>query len=405
MTDPLGGSQILPYLEGLAAKGWKIELMSCEKQAAMASRGEHIRSHALAAGISWFPVTYRTGIPLLSARMNVSSLARMAARRMKAARHGIIHARSYIPAIIGSRLSKKYHARLLFDMRGFWADERVEGGLWNLSNPLFRLVYRHFKKKEKMLFNTADGIISLTQAAVPHIQKIAGSEVSQGIAVIPCCCDTHLFDAENIATDAREKLKQHLMLDGRHPVMTYLGSFGTWYMFDEMLDFFARLLYIHPEAVFLIITPDRPAYILDKMQQKGIAARSARIVRAERNEVPLYLSLGDFTIFFIKPVFSKKASSPTKLAEVMSLGIPVVCNSGIGDVDQIIKQSGAGILVSEFNDDSYDKVIAAIDEITQKSPADIRQYAENEFSLSGGIDIYHKVYCRLSGLTNPSCYE
>ena len=34
-------------------------------------------------------------------------------------------------------------------MRGFWPDERVEGGLWNLQNPLYKLVYNYFKKKKE----------------------------------------------------------------------------------------------------------------------------------------------------------------------------------------------------------------------------------------------------------------
>ena len=37
-------------------------------------------------------------------------------------------------------------------------------------------------------------------------------------------------------------------------VTSYLGSFGSWYMVDEMLDFFRVQLERDPAAVFLIIT-------------------------------------------------------------------------------------------------------------------------------------------------------
>ena len=44
-------------------------------------------------------------------------------------------------------MKRKHGVKFLFDMRGFWADERVEGGLWNLSNPVFNWAYKYFKKR------------------------------------------------------------------------------------------------------------------------------------------------------------------------------------------------------------------------------------------------------------------
>ena len=37
MTDPLGRSQVLPYLQGLSERGHEITLLSCEKPARMAA--------------------------------------------------------------------------------------------------------------------------------------------------------------------------------------------------------------------------------------------------------------------------------------------------------------------------------------------------------------------------------
>ena len=52
----------------------------------------------------------------------------------------IVHARGYVPALIALALRATRGTRLLFDMRGFWADERVDGALWprdgTLSTPL-----------------------------------------------------------------------------------------------------------------------------------------------------------------------------------------------------------------------------------------------------------------------------
>jgi len=61
----------------------------------------------------------------------------------------LVHCRSYIPSMIGLRMQEKYNVKFLFDMRGFWADERVDGGLWDLDKIIYRQVYKFFKSKEK----------------------------------------------------------------------------------------------------------------------------------------------------------------------------------------------------------------------------------------------------------------
>ena len=83
---------------------------------------------------------------------------------------------------------------MLFDMRGFWADERVEGGLWNLKNPIYKLVYKYFKKKEKQLLLNSNHIISLTHNGKKNIIKLPYfSKLEKDISVIPCCTDLSVF--------------------------------------------------------------------------------------------------------------------------------------------------------------------------------------------------------------------
>ena len=46
------------------------------------------------------------------------------------------------------------------------------------------------------------------------------------------------------------------------------------------------------------------------------------------------------TLCFILPAFSKRASAPTKLGEMLGCGLPVVANP-IGDVAQILPERGS----------------------------------------------------------------
>jgi len=42
------------------------------------------------------------------------------------------------------------------------------------------------------------------------------------------------------------------------------------------------------------------------------------------------------------------SSSPTKKGEIMSMGIPVICNTGIGDTDDIANKYDADYIVHKF---------------------------------------------------------
>ena len=75
--------------------------------------------------------------------------------------------RSYLPALVGLRMKRRLGVPFVFDMRGFWPEERVEGGLWDLSNPLFRTVFGYFKRREAEFLNEAGHIVSLTEVIGP----------------------------------------------------------------------------------------------------------------------------------------------------------------------------------------------------------------------------------------------
>ncbi len=389
MTDPLGQSQVIPYLAGLSAKGHEITLLSFEKPGPFERNGSHIAGILREAGIEWVHIKYHKSPPVLSAMYDTRAMYRRAADLASTGRYSIVHCRSYLPAMAGLRLKRRFGLRFLFDMRGFWADERVDGKTWNLSNPVYRTVYRYFKKKEKTLLREADHIVSLTHAGEKAIRQwFPGSHLD--ISVIPCCCDLSLFDPASVPASKREALRTKLGI-GPAPVLSYLGALGTFYMLDEMLEFFREFRDAFPGAKFLFVTLHDRDDILAHARKQGIPEEDLVITAAARTEVPALLSLSQFSIFFITPLFSKSASSPTKQAEVMAMGIPVICNGNVGDTESIVSGNRCGAVVSKFNTEDYRAAIAAL-QATGFDPAEIRATAWREFSLDKGVDTYHRIY-------------
>ena len=164
LTDPLGRSQILPYLRGLASRGHAIHVLACEKPENFGRDRAAVAALCREAGISWHPLRYHKRPPVLSTVYDLAQLRRAAVRLHRKHRFGLTHCRSYIPAAVGLHLKRAHGVPLLFDMRGFWPEEKTEGKSWDLGKPMFRLVYRYFKRLERKLLEHSDAIVSLTEA-------------------------------------------------------------------------------------------------------------------------------------------------------------------------------------------------------------------------------------------------
>jgi glycosyltransferase involved in cell wall biosynthesis len=385
LTDMLGQSQIIPYLIGLSKKGFEIHILSCEKREVFENKNELISEFLTENNVHWHPIFYHKSPPVLSTLFDIIKLKNLTRKLHKQHQFKIIHCRSYLAALIGLWMKEKYGTKFIFDMRGFWADERVDGKLWNLSNPIYKWVYNYFKRKEKEFLQKSDYVVSLTKNGKDVIASCElGYEVNVPIKVIPCCVDLSIFQGA--------KPKQ----SDNNFILSYIGSIGTWYMLEEMLDFFKILKIKVPNAKFLFVTMESEELILSKSRERNIDNSSIIIKSAERKEVPDYISQSDASIFFIKPVFSKKASSPTKQGEIMAMGVPVVCNNGVGDTSFVIRKYNSGVLVHNFNIYQYEKTVDKLLAMKFNS-SEIKKGAKDFYSLDLGIAKYTKIYHYLGG--------
>lgn len=394
LTDQLGQSQILPYLVGLSEKGHKITIISLEKS----DRKQEIEStkkYVAEKNINWFPLTYHNKPPIISTLSDLRAMHRLARRIVKEQKIEIAHCRSYLAALIGLKLKNKLSTKLLFDTRGFWIDERIEGKIWNAKNPIYASIIHWLRIQEKRLFKNADAVVMLTEASKKYLRNHPDlNPATSLLEVIPCCTDEKVFTPVAQDNPERKAIATQFNISTRDMIIVYHGSLGTWYKLDELVDFFVVLNKKFPNARLLVVTRDTTDSLQTKWKSTGLPSEKLITFSATRAQMPVVLSLAQLAVFFIKPSFSKMASSPTKLGELCFMHVPFVTNSGVGDVNELVSQTSTGLAVDEFTQQAYEKTVERID--TNFLSALPNEALLNYFSLQRGVEKYHALYRTLT---------
>lgn len=392
MTDPLGQSQVIPYLSGLTKYGYQFTILSCDKPEKYAKDKAYVEKLLEGYPIDWVSIPYHKNPPVLSSVYDYLALKRKAKQLHLKNNFDMVHTRPGLPPLVALWMKRKYGVKFLNDVRGFWAEERIDGGMWNKKNPIFRAVYNFFRNHEDRCMEEADHIVCLTYAAKKEMLTWKLKRQPFPIQVIPCSADLELFDPGKINQALKEKFRQELNIGSGDMIFTYLGSIGGWYLTDQMMHLCKLLADKFPAAKFLFISPHRHEVITAAAAAQGLGADKIITKQASRHEVPVLLSFSDYALFFIKPCYSKISSSPTKHGEIMAMGIPVITNSGVGDVAEIVGRYNAGYVIDKFTEEEYESVVKNIASGKTFNREEIRKGAFDFYALDNAIESYRQVY-------------
>ena len=398
MTDPLGQSQVIPYLAGLTKHGYEFVILSCDKPEKYNKNKDYVNKLIEPYPVKWVSIPYTKKPPVLSSVYDFYKLKLKAKQLHKIYRFDMAHTRPGIPQLVALYLKKKFGIKFMNDIRGFWADERVDGGMWNLKNPLYKMVYSFFKGKEDECVRVADYNTCLTYKGKDEILKWKNVPQPVKLNVVPCSVDLELFNPYNINGDIKKEFKKELNILDNDFIISYLGSIGGWYLTKEMLQFCSILLQKKPETKFLFISNNNHQDIINAAAAYKIPPEKLIIKSGKRHEVPALLSFSTYSLFFIKPCYSKLSSSPTKHGEIMAMGIPVITNSGVGDVKEIVEKYKAGFVLDTFTDSEMNKIADAVcDSNTTFDHKAIRGGAKDFYDLETTLATYNTVYKKVLG--------
>lgn len=387
LEDPLVHTQVVAYLAGLAARGHVVHLMTYDPPLTPGRRAE-LEAALAVQGIAWHSLRYHKRPSLPATVYDALAGALHAARILRRHRLDAVHARNHVPAVTALLARRLTGCRLIFDLRGLMAEEYVDAGSWKRGGIPFRIT----EWIQRRAIARCDAMVMLTDSVRRHL---FGGDPPDWTHVIPCCTDIsrverHLPEGDAVRAE---------MAAGRRLVLVYLGKFGGRYGGREMVEFFAALRAARDDALFLVVTQSDPEVILHEFARAGVDAADYRVTSSEPDAVGRYLGAADLSIAFYRHALSAIAASPTKTGEYLAAGLPLVTTTKVGDVDALLQEREAGVLVDRFERAAYEAAAArALSLVGDPAVADrCRTAARERLSLEDvGWPRYDAVYAQVA---------
>lgn len=393
LLEPLGYSQVVRVVKGLAGRGADYHILSMERVQDLERTTEvgALRAELAAAGVGWTALDYTTGG---TRRAAVGNLLRAGAAVRRLGRdRDLVHARSYLAATLAAGLAPVRRPKLLFDTRGLWFDERRAQGRWFAND----WVFGGAKRLERTLYGRADAVVTLTELSAEDVRagRMGPLRAAAPVMAIPTAVDFEAFDVAHRA-EAKAFLRDRWPEVGAGPVLGFVGSVNSWYKVDEALQLFAGVLARRPDARLVTLSAAHDE-IRRRLEALGVPSAAILCTRAEHRDMPRWVAALDWGFLLLGASEAKRASMPTKLGEFFAAGVRPIhygCNDEVGEW---VARTGSGFslpgLATQDLEAAADAIAAATRPEAERSEA--RSRAETHFSLSSAVDRYADILDRL----------
>lgn len=379
LLEPLGQSQVITYLRGLS-KTYSITLISYEKDDDWADKARMAqqRAECEALGIRWLPQRFVRSPKYIAPALSMMRMLWLVLREIQGQKVKLIHARALIPATVAWLAGRITKVPFIYDMRTLWPEELIAIGKLKRGSGLHKTMV----SVERACLRDASTVISLTHAAVDYLDQTFPKEMAgQQVTVIPTCADLDRFQP------SAQPSERHVY-----------GCLGTilsgWFRTDWLASFLKVAAQRDPNACFELTTRDDPDQIRKAIGGGPDLQRRISISPSPSDAVPRVLHGQLASVMFFIEGLSKIGSSPTRMAEILGCGLPVVANDGVGDVARIVRKYNVGVLAAGPAPKQMEAAWDALQELMRDPDLALRcrNAAEQIYSLEVGTMAFAHVY-------------
>lgn len=347
-------SQIIPVVIGLAKSGWNVGIISCEKTQPPPEIQEQFES----VGVKWTPLKFgRTG-----AVGGVGRLIRIAIRLPRARAYQCRGDLAAVAVHLSSR------SPFLWDVRGLWIDQKIVIGSIN-TNPIIIWLA---KRLERIAAREAAAVSTLTEAVYPVLMK-RNPFLTQSHSVIATCTDLEKFCFSK-KLPATKKLLLSGVFNDYYDIPATRAFISS---FREMETL--KVTWCHGKEALkseLNVGEDEIKMMKQSDMQSEIASSSFGLAICKQD-------IGD----------SLSGVMPTKVAEFLAVGRPVIVSKGVGDLEQLLLSTRTGVVIGSNIDLAVTELLDLLHD--DETPMRCRALAEQHFSMVNAVEKYNLIFKKL----------
>jgi hypothetical protein len=176
--------------------------------------------------------------------------------------------------------------------------------------------------------------------------------------------------------------------------LVFSGTLNRYYDLPVMLRLAEHIRRRRPTEV-RVVTPGRTSW------ERELAVAGVERVAGAPADMAEHVtgSHAGLSVCRLDAGVSLRAAAPTKLAEFLAGGRPVVVNRGLGDMDDLIERFTCGVVVQGREEHHLEEVAAQLETLVDdpRTPARCREAAEAHFDLDRGVDRLIAIYRSLHG--------
>jgi len=293
----------------------------------------------------------------------------------------VLHAEAlYCMRVAGMIAPRCTNVRILFDNHGINPEESAMNGA--RSNRVKAL-----EEFEREALLTADMNIFVSNQMASHYAAKYHLPAYEYLT-LPCCVEQKFFSGG--------ELPEGMELPTERLILGYVGSLAVWQCGEEMLSLFSRLYQRDSTLFFLLLTPaSEHKSAREAAAAVGIPEDAMLVKEVTHDQVPACLQHIDVGLLLRRDDPVNRVSSPTKFAEYLAAGVPVLMTDVIGDYSADSRSENLGLVVPAeelLTTTIKDRVLERIEEflndvlIHRRTWADhCRGYARTNLAWEGRI--------------------
>jgi glycosyltransferase involved in cell wall biosynthesis len=301
----------------------------------------------------------------------------------------VVHARGLWAGVLAADLVRaRGNAAFVYDARGDALAEHAHHrtGRGDGAPP----GTERLRAAEAEVCAGAERILCVSTALRDVLEARHGG-VAAKAAVVPCCVDPAAFRRDPAA---RALTRGRLGLADRW-VLAYAGSLVPYQLPERVARLGALARGLRPHAHLLWLTPE-PDQAQDLARAAGLSRGDVTCRRVPHHEVPRLLNAADAAVLLRRRDPVNRVASPTKAAEYLACGLPLLTTPGLGDVSDLVTNEGLGVVISDPDDDA---ALRAGLEALLAAPPDpdrVAAWARDRLARDRHLATYRDLYAALA---------